>query len=268
MMTNKHICTQDTKVGIYKWKRGVNNKLTLPERIPKLSKDIISMCLEIEPDKRPSCDKLFQHNWFEEQGSFERWIKLQNLLPESSDSKQDEAALTQEISKREMRKMTLCQRLCPNFMSEFRRVRSLMICGLIFLLIATFNVVLFTCFMSNENEPGRKKSSDRVRARRVLRTGLCEGCEWTRRARTRSELFFRPGSFSLDIKHVNKTTLKVAIRRKIKPQIIKLRTLRNSDMKLGHKRWQRVIFLISRFEISCVRAASSCLLSELSGNRF
>lgn len=69
MMTNKHMCTEHTKVGIYKWKRGVNNKLTLPPEIPELSKNIISMCLEIKPEKRPSCDKLFQHEWFEEQGS-------------------------------------------------------------------------------------------------------------------------------------------------------------------------------------------------------
>merc|ERR1712098_457557 len=70
----------------------------------------------------------------------------------------------------------------PTFMSQFYaripQKTKIDVCGLIFLLIATFTVVLFTCFISNEDEPSHKKNSDRVRARRVHRTTLCDGCEW------------------------------------------------------------------------------------------
>merc|ERR1712098_469103 len=110
MMTNKRICEEKTRVGIYKWKRDINNKLVLPDGLSELSKDIMSKCLKINPAKRPSCDQLFKHEWFQEQGSFERWVKLQKLLEDDSDCKQTEAELAAEALK-QIKEDTFCEKV-------------------------------------------------------------------------------------------------------------------------------------------------------------
>ena len=56
MLTNKSICIEETKVGIYKWKRDMNKKLVLPDELSQLSKDISKSILEVNLSNK----KLFE----------------------------------------------------------------------------------------------------------------------------------------------------------------------------------------------------------------
>jgi len=87
-------------IDIFLWARNVDETIRIDTQISDHVKQFLGSCLEINTEKRPSCQKLLKHEWFEEQESFQKWKVLQSGLPEWSDCKQKLDDLIEEETER------------------------------------------------------------------------------------------------------------------------------------------------------------------------
>ncbi|XP_027758979.1 cyclin-dependent kinase-like 2 isoform X1 [Empidonax traillii] len=76
---------------------------SLDKRYPKLSTDVLDLakeCLQIDPDKRPSCAELLQHDFFNQDGFAERFTEELKLKIQK-DARDHQLQKKSKVSKRE-----------------------------------------------------------------------------------------------------------------------------------------------------------------------
>jgi len=135
-------------IDIFLWARDVDETIRIDTQISDHVKQFLGSCLEINTEKRPSCQKLLKHEWFEEQESFQKWKVLQSGLPEWSDCKQKLDDLIEEETERS----SCCVRTVT------KKKKSAVICFTL-LLLATAAVAI--CVIMKPWEQPKEQSTEK-----------------------------------------------------------------------------------------------------------